>query len=309
MPNTSQLKSVPATASRLLLIDGHAYCYRAFHAIQRLTSPTGQPTNAIFGFIKMLTKLRQTVKPSYIAVVWDGGLNAERTAALPEYKAQRPPMPPDLVAQLDEICAYLDAAGIASFRQPGVEADDYIACLARHAVNHGMDVIIASSDKDFLQLVSSKIAIINPNDKTQTLWTIERVQAETGVAPEQIVDWLSLVGDSSDNIRGVPGIGPKTAALLLNRFGSVNALYARLDEVTPEKLRTALESARELVMRNQRLIRLKHDLPCEFDVARLQPQPPKMDKLRELFTRWGFKSMLGELGSEQAVATKQVMLL
>ncbi len=293
----------------LLLVDGHAYGYRAFHAIQRLTSPTGQPTNAIFGFIKMLAKLRQTVKPTHIAVVWDGGLSTERTSALPEYKAQRPPMPPELAEQLEEIAAYLDAAGIASFKQLDVEADDYIACIAKRAAECGMQVFIASSDKDFLQLVSLQIAVINPNDKSLTPWTAERVRAGTGVEPAQIVDWLSLVGDNSDNIPGVPGVGPKTAAELLSRFGSVKTLFERLGEVKSDKIRAALESARDLVARNQQLIRLKDDLPLDFNPERLRPHLPDKERLRELYMRWGFKSLLAELGPVQPVACAQAMLL
>src|SRR5580765_6125140 len=140
--------------ARLLIVDGHAYAYRAFHAIRELRSPTGQPTNAIYGFIKMLAKMRATLAPSHLIVVWDGGLSAERMAALPEYKAQRPAMPADLAAQIDELVAYLGAAGLASYCGDGVEADDYIACVARRAARAGVDVVIASSDKDFMQLVS-----------------------------------------------------------------------------------------------------------------------------------------------------------
>jgi len=142
--------------SRLLIVDGHAYAYRAFHAIRELRSPAGQPTNAIYGFIKMLAKMRARLSPSHLIVVWDGGLSAERLAALPEYKAQRPEMPADLGSQIDEIIRYLEAANIASFCREGVEADDYIACLARRAHNADLEVVIASSDKDFMQLVTSE---------------------------------------------------------------------------------------------------------------------------------------------------------
>src|SRR6185503_6264728 len=210
--------------ARLLIVDGHAYAYRAFHAIRELRSPAGQPTNAIYGFIKMLAKMRARLSPSHLIVVWDGGLSAERMAALPEYKAQRPEMPADLGQQIDEIIRYLEAANIASFCRDGVEADDYIACLARRAHNADMDVVIASSDKDFMQLVLPGIGLLNPNDKTETVWTADQVRAKTGVEPSQIVDWLSLLGDSVDNIPGVPGVGPKTAADLLPQFGSVAAL-------------------------------------------------------------------------------------
>ena len=132
---------------RLLIVDGHAYAYRAFHAIRELRSPSGAPTNAIFGFVKMLTKLRASLAPTHVIVVWDGGLSAERTTALPEYKAHRPEMPDDLKSQLDEMVSYLKAAGIASFCRDGVEADDYIACLARRAADAGMTVVIASSER------------------------------------------------------------------------------------------------------------------------------------------------------------------
>ena len=154
-------------------------------------------------------------------------------------------MPDDLKPQLDEIVGYLKAADVASFCGEGVEADDYIACLARRAADAGMAVVIASADKDFMQLVSPRVGLLNPNDKSETVWTDEQVRAKTGVEPSQIVDWLSLMGDSVDNIPGVPGVGPKTAADLLNRFGSVAKLFARLDEVKSEKLRAALRGAAE----------------------------------------------------------------
>jgi len=142
--------------NRLLIIDGHAYAYRAFYAIRELRSPEGHPTNAIYGFVKMLAKMRATIAPTHLIVVWDGGLSAIRMAAHPEYKAQRPEMPADLGLQLDGIVGYLEAAGIASFRRDDVEADDYIACLARHATQAGMTVVIASADKDFMTAIKPK---------------------------------------------------------------------------------------------------------------------------------------------------------
>ena len=200
-PPTSATES-----SRLLLVDGHAYAYRAFHAIRQLSSPTGAPTNAIYGFIKVLAKMQVQLAPSHLLVVWDGGLAAERMAALPEYKSQRPPMPDSLEKQIAALNRYLDAANIANSCQEGVEADDWIASMARQGVVAGLAVVIASSDKDFLQLVSPRVGLLNSNDKSEKIWTAEDVRAKTGVAPEQIVDWLSLIGDSVDNIAGVPGV-------------------------------------------------------------------------------------------------------
>jgi len=280
---------------RLLIVDGHAYAYRAFHAIRELRSPEGRPTNAIYGFIKTLTRMRGALEPTHLIVVWDGGLDAGRMQALPGYKAQRPEMPTDLVPQLDEIGLYLTAAGLASFCEDGVEADDYIAFLARQSVSAGMEAVVASSDKDFMQLVRQGIGLLNPNDKTGAIWGVEQVRAKTGVEPVQVVDWLSLMGDNVDNIPGVPGVGPKTAAELLNQFGSVDGIYARLGEVKSEKLRGALKSAESDVRRNQGLVRLKDEWPREFAAADLKPRSPDAGALAGLFRRWGFKTMLAEV--------------
>lgn len=277
--------------SRLLLLDGHAYAYRAFHAIRRLNAPDGSPTNAIYGFVQMLSRLRASLEPSHLGVIWDGGLSAERMAAWPDYKAQRPPMPADMAPQLDEIMVYLAAVGVHSFCAEGVEADDYLALAARRASAGGLPVVIASSDKDFMQLVTPLIALVNPTDKSQSLWGDDQVRARTGVAPAQVVDWLSLIGDSVDNIPGVAGVGPKTATDLLVRFGSVDSLYRRLPEVASERLRTSLREAEPAVRRNQELIRLRDDLPCPFLVEDFVCRPPDHARLLELSRRWGFRTL------------------
>ncbi|HKI68765.1 MAG TPA: 5'-3' exonuclease H3TH domain-containing protein [Verrucomicrobiae bacterium] len=283
--------------TRLLIIDGHAFAYRAFHAIRELQSPSGEPTNAIFGFIKMVARMRTVIHPTHLVVVWDGGLNADRLAALPEYKANRPGMPADLEVQIDGIVEYLAAAGVASYCQDGVEADDYIASLARHALAADMDVVIASSDKDFMQLVQPGVGLLNPNDKTESVWAADRVHEKTGVDPEQIVDWLSLIGDHVDNVAGVPGVGPKTATELLKQFGSVDALYRRLAEVKSERVRNSLQAAEPAVRRNQSVIRLKDDLPCEFSPGTFAERSPDTGTLRALFQGWGFRTLLNELNT------------
>jgi DNA polymerase I len=295
-----------ALASRepcLLIVDGHAFAHRAFHAIERLHAPDGSPTNAIFGFIKALDRMRHTVQPSHLAVVWDGGLAAERLAALPEYKAQRPPMPEDLRGQFDGINAWLTASGVTWMVRDGVEADDWIASLTREAVAEGLPVVIASSDKDFMQLVSPRVRLLRTGDKAQPLWGDEQVREKTGVNPVQVVDWLSLVGDSVDNIRGVAGVGPRTAAELLRQFDSVQALYGRLGEVKSERLRTALAEAEEAVRRNQKLIRLCEDVPLGFGLEELRPRPPRRFEQGELLQRWGFKSLLREITAEEPQQT------
>jgi DNA polymerase-1 len=287
-------------------VDGHAYAYRAFHAIRQLSSPTGAPTNAIYGFIKALGKMQARLAPTHLLVVWDGGLAAERMTALPEYKSQRPPMPDSLEEQIAAINRYLSAAGIAALCQEGVEADDWIASVARQAVAAGLAVVIASSDKDFLQLVSPRVGLLNPNDKSEKIWTADDVRAKAGVAPDQIVDWLSLIGDTVDNIPGVPGVGPKTAADLLQQFGSVEALFERLDEVKSQRLRAGFESSAEKVRRNQQLIRLKDDLPGHFDLGSTLVKLPDPEQLCPLYAEWGFKSLLEKAS---ALPTAQADLL
>lgn len=292
--------------NRLLIVDGHAYAYRAFHAIRELRSPSGRPTNAIFGFVKMLEKMRLVLEPTHVMVVWDGGLSAERLAVLPDYKAQRPEMPADLRPQLDAIGEFLAAAGVPVYCGEGIEADDYIACLARQAAAAGWNVVIASADKDFMQLVSGQIGLLNPNDKTGAVWGRDQVAAKTGVEPEQVADWLALMGDAVDNIPGVPGVGPKTAAELLKQFGSVESLLNRLDEVKSEKLRTALRASADVLRRNQKLVRLP-EVPCEFSPEQMVVRPADLETLRGLFGGWGFKGMLAALDVPAAV--KQAELI
>ncbi len=255
----------------------------------------------------MLAKLRANVAPTHWIVVWDGGLSAERMAVLPEYKAQRPEMPKDLGSQLDEIVEYLGGGRIASFCRDGIEADDVIACIARRAEELNWTTVIASSDKDFMQLVSPRIGLLNPHDKTEAVWTDEQVRAKTGVGPTQIVDWLSLMGDNVDNIPGVPGVGPKTAADLLRQFGSIEKLLSSLSEVKSERLRGALLGAKEAVLRNRELVRL-HEVACDFLPKEMAVKLPDVERLRELYKRWGFKTLLAAL-EESALRECQASLI
>lgn len=243
----------------------------------------------------MLARLRAAANPTHLAVIWDGGLAPERTAAHPEYKAQRPPMPDGLARQMDGIVEYLRAAGLASWCHDGVEADDWIAVAARRAAGVGARVVIASADKDFMQLVTPQVGLLNPGDKSERVWTDAEVISKTGVRPDQIVDWLSLVGDSVDNIPGVHGVGPKTATGLLQQFGSLDALYARLAEVKSDRVRESLAAAREAMTRNRELIQLRDDVGGEFRLADTVPGVEDVRRLAELFRGWGFRSLLHEL--------------
>ncbi|HYE31429.1 MAG TPA: 5'-3' exonuclease H3TH domain-containing protein [Methylomirabilota bacterium] len=281
----------------LLIVDGHAYAYRAFYAIRQLNSPaTGLGTNAIYGFIRMLGKVRSWLKPTHVVVIWDGGLAKERMEALPDYKAQRPPMPSDLERQIIEIEQWLQASRIPSVTLEGIEADDCIATLARSSAESGARVIIASSDKDFMQLVEDhKIGLLNPNDKTETLWFEEQVRAKMQVSPKQIVDYLALLGDSVDNIPGVPGVGGKTAAGLLAQFGSIDGIYSRLSEVKPDKIRLALVTAEQAVRRNIEIVKLRFDISCDLRLENYKVREGEYEKLREFYERCGFRTLLEEL--------------
>lgn len=283
----------------LLLVDGHAHAYRAFHAIRNLSSPSGEPTNAIFGFVKAMERLQAQHAPSHVGVVWDGGLAEARVAALASYKANRPSMPEPLEQQLDGLVDWVRAKGWRSLCAEGVEADDWIAGLARSAAADGMPVLIATSDKDFMQLVDDRIRLLNPAGGEGRAVGRAEVLEKTGVEPAQIVDWLSLIGDSVDNIPGVPGVGPKTATALLQQFGSCEGLFEKLDEVGSLRIRQALRSAWESVTRNQALIRLKEDAGEPRALADLQIQAPDNQALASLYRRWGFRSLLAGLEPER----------
>ena len=280
---------------RILIIDGHAFAYRAFFAIRDLSSPSGQPTNAIYGFINMFEKFEAKVLPTHTVVVWDGGLDEGRVEELSDYKDQRDPMPDDMKVQLDEIESYLEASGIASVCHEGVEADDRIGQLTKSAESEGLEVAIASSDKDFFQLVNDRVKIWNPSDKSGEPMDENAVKIKTGVRPEQIVDWLSLVGDAADNIPGVPGIGVKTAATLLNEFGTVIELYKRLEDVKRDKQRQALLDSEANVRRNQNLVSLKMDLDDEPEIDSLRKGFEDTVQLEKLYEKWGFKAKLANL--------------
>lgn len=256
----------------LLLVDGTGVAYRAYYAIAELSTRAGKPTNAVFGFIKMLQQLEQLWKPTHWAVVFDGGTPEERLSRLPTYKAQREPMPDPLRAQFVDIERYLELAGVRSIRMEGQEADDVIATLASAASS---DVLMATSDKDLYQLINDRVFMIAPSKAGSKMGSAE-VFEKTGVRPEKIVEWLALTGDTVDNIPGVPGVGPKTAAKLLSQFGSLENLWSKLDEVASDKLRDALATHRVDVARNVDLVTLRRDLnvPVSTDsmgVRRIDP--------------------------------------
>lgn len=278
-------------ARTLLLVDGHNVAYRAFHALPPLTADDGTPTNAVLGFARILASLRDTWRPSHLCVAFDGGLPAARTEALAEYKAQRAPMPEPLRPQFDLIARYLALSGLASVRIEGEEADDVLATLAR-AAGAEADVLIVTGDKDLLQLVAPRIGIIRPQSPRDRV-DAEGVRRILGVPPPQVPEWLALVGDTSDNIPGVPGVGPKTATALLDRFGSLAALWDRIGEVTPVRIRERLSAHREIVARNLSMTRLRDDLPGMPGWDAMVCGAPNVRNLRDFLERLGLRSLMG----------------
>ncbi len=279
----------------LLLVDAYSQIYRAFFAIRSLTGPNGEPVNAIYGFTKMLRKMLTDYHPSHCAVVFDLGAPQARLSVLPSYKEQRPPTPPDLDAQLPAIREAIAALRLPIVEIDGEEADDLIATLALRATQDGWDVLIASNDKDFTQIVGPRIRLARPDGNEVGVWEAADVEARYGVKPDQMVDFLSLTGDSVDNIPGVSGVGEKTAAELLRRFGSVDRLLAGIDEISKPKLREAVRTAAGQLRTNRQLVSLRTDLRVDVTLESLILQPPDYTKLAGICRRFGFKSLLAEL--------------
>ncbi|HEX6591467.1 MAG TPA: DNA polymerase I [Moraxellaceae bacterium] len=276
----------------LILVDGSSYLYRAFHALPPLTTRSGQPTGAVKGVVNMLQKLVKTYSPTHVAVVFDASGPTFRDEIFPEYKANRPPMPDDLRSQIEPLHALIRAMGLPLLCEKGVEADDVIGTLAKRAAAQGMPVLISTGDKDIAQLVDGHVTLINT--MTDTILDREGVIAKFGVPPECIIDYLALVGDSVDNIPGVPGVGPKTAAKWLQEFGSLDALLEKADSIkgkAGESLRASLDVlklARELAT-----IKCDVELPLTFDD--LHPAAPDTDTLLRMTQELEFKTWHAEL--------------
>ena len=276
----------------LVLVDGSSYLYRAFHALPPLTNARGEPTGAVLGVLNMLAKLLKEQDPPLIGVVFDAPGKTFRDELFAEYKAHRPPMPDDLRAQVDPLIATVEAQGLPLLRVPGVEADDVIGTLARRAADAGMRVIISTGDKDMAQLVDDRVSLVN----TMTDSSLDRagVKLKFDVYPEQIVDYLALVGDASDNIPGVPKVGPKTAAKWLNQYTTVDNLLAHQHEIEG-KVGESLRAHTDDLALSRRLA----TIDCTLDLA-LQPgdlgrRAPDVERLRELYSQLELRSLLRQL--------------
>jgi DNA polymerase-1 len=277
---------------RLVLVDGSSYLYRAFHALPPLSTSRGEPTGAVHGVLSMLNKLLREEPCDYIAIVFDAPGKTFRDEMFEEYKANRPPMPDDLRAQIQPVLDAVPAMGLPLLRIEGVEADDVIGTLCRRAVENGMDVLVSTGDKDMAQLVDDHVTLVNT--MTGTVLDRQGVKEKFDVFPEQIVDYLALVGDKSDNIPGVPKVGAKTAAKWLNQFGSVDALVDSADEI-PGKVGESLRENLEQLRLSQRLATIRHDVELPVGPVELKVGVGDSNELQKLYTRFELKSLLRQL--------------
>ncbi len=285
-------------SNRLVLIDGSSYLYRAYHALPKLSSSKGDPTGALFGVLNMINKLCREEPSEHVAVVFDAPGKTFRDSLFEEYKANRPPMPDDLSPQVEPLLAAVQAMGLPLLRIEGVEADDVIGTLCRLATAQGMQVIVSTSDKDMAQLVDDNVTLVN----TMTGAVLDRagVKAKFDVWPEQIIDWIALVGDTSDNIPGVPRVGAKTAAKWLNEYGSVDEIIANADAIggkVGESLRENIDRLRL----SRELATIHADVALPFQPQELRRKPPDVENLRKLYAAFELKALLRQL-DEQVTA-------
>jgi DNA polymerase-1 len=284
--------------SKLILIDGSSYLYRAFHALPPLTNSQGEPTGALFGVVNML-RATLKAKPDYVAFVSDAPGPTFRDALYDQYKAHRPPMPDDLRAQVEPMLAIVSALGFPILRVTGVEADDVIGTLTTQAHAQGIEVEISTGDKDLAQLVRPGITLVNT--MTSTTMDDAGVMEKFGVRPDQIIDYLTLVGDAVDNVPGVPKCGPKTAAKWLAEYGSLDGVIAGADKIGG-KIGEYLRAALPQLPLSRELVSIKLDVPLDVGVTDLILRDRHVEQLRELFIRYEFKAALKELeGGEQLV--------
>lgn len=283
----------------LILVDGSSYLYRAYHAFPPLTNSAGEPTGAMYGVLNMLKSLLTQYNPSHVAVVFDAKGKTFRDELFEHYKSHRPPMPDDLRAQTAPLHEMVKAMGLPLLAVSGVEADDVIGTLALQAEKEGRPVLISTGDKDMAQLVTPNITLINT--MTNTILGPEEVEQKYGVPPALIIDFLAMMGDSSDNIPGVPGVGEKTAQALLQGLGGMRSIYDNLDKVAELSFRGAktmaakLEQNREVAFLSYQLATIKTDVELELTCSELTVAEPDVAALQELFGRYEFKRWLADL--------------
>ena len=276
----------------LVLIDGSSYLYRAFHALPALSTSDGAPTGALLGVLTMIQKLLREERPAHIAVVFDAPGKTFRDEIYAEYKATRPPMPDELRAQVQPILDAIEAMGLPLLRVEGVEADDVIGTLCDRATERGLDVLVSTGDKDLAQLVSDNVTLVNTMDDTRL--DRDGVKKKFDVQPEQIVDYLALVGDTSDNIPGVPKVGPKTAAKWLNEYGTAEGVVEHAEAIKG-KVGESLRDHVEQLWLSRKLAKIACDIELDISIDDLDARSPDTAALRKLYGRYELRSLLRQL--------------
>ena len=277
----------------LCLVDGSGFLFRAFHALPVLTRPDGTPVNAVLGFTNMLLKLLDDLQATHVAVIFDSARESFRNEIFPEYKANRPDPPDELIPQFPLVRDATRAFNVECLEKPGFEADDLIATYARRAQAEGFDVMIVSSDKDMMQLVSDRVSMFDAL-KNRRIGPAE-VKEKFGVGPERVVDVQALAGDSTDNVPGVPGIGVKTAAQLIQAYGDLDSLLARASEIKQPKRRQSLIEFAEQARLSRELVRLRDDVPTDVTVPQLLRQDPDPAQLIAFLDEQGFRSVMAKI--------------
>ncbi|MFA6816052.1 MAG: 5'-3' exonuclease H3TH domain-containing protein [Lentisphaeria bacterium] len=280
-------------SNQILLVDAYGYIYRSFYGIRNLTNPRGEDVNALYGMARLFMSLELSMKSDFGAIVYDLGKCSRRCELLPAYKAQRPPMPDALRSQLPIIREWASAFGWGLVEKRGLEADDLLAAIAEER-DKDQEVGIFSFDKDILQLVNEKVKVLTLGPKNALKVTdTDEVVKKFGVSPAQVIDYLALVGDSADNINGVRGVGPKTAALLLNQYGTIDGIIEHVDEIKKTKLHDTLIESKDLMRRNYSLVRLDQELPDEWaGLETIRRKEPDWDRIEKLAMDQNFKSFL-----------------
>ena len=286
------------------LIDATAFCYRAFYALKNLSTSSGQPTNAIYGFVNMLNKILKEYKPGYLAVCFDVSRKTFRQEKFSDYKIQRPAMPDALSSQIPFIKQIIQAYRIACFEKEGFEADDLIATFVKRLKDKAFSIIIVSSDKDVLQLVDEKVRVFSPYKDGGKFYSKDEVTKRFGVEPNRIIDVLSLIGDVTDNLPGVAGIGEKTAASLIQKFKSLDNLIENIDKIESPTLIQAIKNNLEIIEMNRQLIKLREDVDLNFGLEDLQVKEPDYVQLYRIFKELEFKRLLKELPIKDDVLIK-----
>jgi len=287
-----------SSPKKIYLIDGTSNLFRAFYAIRRLTGPGGIPTNATFGFTQMLRKFLQTERPQYVAVAFDRPEPTHRHELFIRYKANRQAPPEDLILQIPDVKNVCRALGVAAVELPGYEADDLIGTLSRRAAADGFEVMIVGSDKDLLQLVDDSTRILHPS--SGEVLGAEGVRNRFGVTPRQVVEVLALMGDASDNIPGVPGIGEKGARDLIARYGDLEGCLQHAGEIERKSYRENLLAFQDQARLSRDLARIHLDAPVTWDPALFVRREPSREEMRRVFQELGFSRLLEENGAEAA---------